>query len=63
MSDLFCMNDFLELHWGYHIWELVAGEMLKDVGQDFLDKIDEIVHCSGFHLLNVLSINSVPSYS
>lgn len=59
LNDLFTMNDFMELHWGYHIWELAAGEMLEEVGKDFLDKIDEIVSESGFHLLLVGSCFSL----
>lgn len=59
LNDLFAMNDFMELHWGYHIWELAAGEMLDEVGKDFLDKIDEIVSDSGFHLLLVGSCFSL----
>lgn len=53
LSDLFAMNDFMELHWGYHIWELAAGEMLDKVGKDFLDKIDDVVGESGFYMLRV----------
>lgn len=53
LSDLFSMNDFMELHWGYHIWELAAAEVIEEVGRDFLDKIDEIIHESGFATLLV----------
>lgn len=24
-NDLFSMNDFSELHWGYHVWEEAAS--------------------------------------
>ena len=47
LGDLHAMNDFMELHWGYHIWELAAGEVLEIVGNDFLDEIDKIIHSSG----------------
>ena len=56
LSDLFSMNDFMELHWGYHIWELAAGEMLKDVGKPFVAEIDNIIHGSGFALSTILSV-------
>lgn len=46
-SDLFSMNDFLEMHWGYHVWEKAATELLEIVGRDFLDEIDKILHTSG----------------
>lgn len=47
LSDLFSMNDFLEIHWGYSIWEKAATIALSEVGKEFLDKIDEIIHFSG----------------
>lgn len=53
LSDLFAMNDFMELHWGYHIWELAAGELIKEVGKEFLDKIDDVIHSNGFNTLLV----------
>jgi hypothetical protein len=50
-SDLFAMNDFMELHWGYQIWEKAAGEVLDVVGKDFLDDVDSIIHQSGVRVL------------
>lgn len=38
------MNDFLEMHWGYRMWELAATELLNVVGKEFLDRIDEIIN-------------------
>ncbi|SNT33336.1 Protein of unknown function [Noviherbaspirillum humi] len=49
--DLFSMNDFMEMHWGYHIWEIAAGEMIKTVGKELLDDIDKIIHTSGLRAL------------
>lgn len=46
-SDLFSMNDFMEMHWGYSIWEQAATELLKEVGKDFLDEIDNVIHSAG----------------
>ncbi|MDT0358941.1 DUF2971 domain-containing protein [Herbaspirillum huttiense F1] len=50
-SDLFSMNDFMEVHWGYHIWEMAAGEVFPVVGKKFLDDIDAIIHESGIRVL------------
>jgi hypothetical protein len=47
LCDLFSMNDYLEMHWGYSIWEKAATELESDVGKDFLDTVDEIIHFSG----------------
>ena len=43
LSDLFSMNDFMEMHWGYSIWEKAASEILDEVGREFLDEIDKII--------------------
>lgn len=48
-SDLFSMNDFLEIHWGYEIWEFAAGELIKKVGKEFLDEIDQIISSTGMY--------------
>ena len=47
MGDLFTMNDYMELHWGYSIWEQVASELMDEFGREFLDKIDQVIHSSG----------------
>jgi hypothetical protein len=54
ISDLFSMNDFLEIHWGYSIWEKAATEIIKDVGEDFLMRIDSIISATGFRT-NILA--------
>jgi hypothetical protein len=54
-SDLFAMNDFLEVRWGYHVWEKAAGELLDKVGREFLDEIDLIIHESGGRMLPLAS--------
>ena len=46
-GDLFSMNDFMEMHWGYSVWEEAATELLDVVGREFLDEIDKIIHSSG----------------
>lgn len=47
LSDIFSMNDFLEMHWGYSIWEDAATNLYKELGKEFIDKVDEILHASG----------------
>ena len=45
-SDVFAMNDFMEMYWGYHMWERAAGAMLASgkVERALVDDIDAIVH-------------------
>ena len=50
--DVFSMNDFMEMHWGYSIWEKSASELLPELGQDFLDAI---FHISGLKALALAS--------
>lgn len=47
LSDLFSMNDFLEIHWGYSIWQKVANEIHDKVGKQFLDEIDKVIYSAG----------------
>lgn len=47
LCDLFTMNDFLEMHWGYSIWEKAANELITDLGHEFIDSIDAIINISG----------------
>jgi hypothetical protein len=47
LSDIFSMNDFLEMHWGYSIWKKAASELLEEFDKEFIEKIDEIIHESG----------------
>jgi hypothetical protein len=58
-SDLFSMNDFMEMHWGYSMWEQAATELLEEVGKEFLDKINEVIHTSGIYGLLVASCYSL----
>lgn len=58
-SDLFSMNDFMEMHWGYSIWEQAATQLFEEVGKDFLDKIGGVIHSSGIHGLLVTSCYSL----
>lgn len=49
------MNDYLEMHWGYSIWERAATELLPEIGKDFLDAIDQVIHFSGLKCLVLAS--------
>jgi len=49
-SDLFSMNDFLEIHWGYHIWEKAANKIYDEVTEEFLENIDKIISGSSLKL-------------
>jgi len=51
LSDIFSMNDFMEMHWGYHRWERAAGNSLDRLGKEFLDSIDQIVSSSSLSIL------------
>ncbi len=50
-SDIFSMNDFMEMHWGYHRWELAAGNSLERLGKEFIDSIDQIISSSSLRIL------------
>lgn len=52
------MNDFMEVYWGYHVWEQAAGLLVDEVGKDFLDTIDEVIHISGVKALALASCMS-----
>ncbi|WP_276225243.1 DUF2971 domain-containing protein [Niabella beijingensis] len=40
------MNDFLEIHWGYSIWEKAANQVVNQVEEGFLERIDSIIKAS-----------------
>ncbi len=50
-NDLFHMNDSLEMHWGYHIWEKVANILIPKYGRDFIDEIDIHLRDCGYKIL------------
>jgi hypothetical protein len=55
-SDLNSMNDFMELHWGYHqVWLPVANKVLDELGRDFIDSVDSILSQSSLHLVRLAS--------
>lgn len=59
LCDLFSMNDYLEMHWGYSIWEKAATELFPKVGKEFLDAVDEVIHFSGIKGLLLASCFSL----
>lgn len=61
LSDLFSMNDGLEIKWGYSIWIEVANILIKDLGHDFIDKIDKEVHLFGLRSLIISASFSMKS--
>ena len=42
-SDVFSMNDFMEMHWGYEVWQSVARKTISDLGKDFIDSVDSVL--------------------
>lgn len=58
-GDVMSMNDFMEMHWGYSVWEDVASKLLDEFGKDFLDRIDDIIHEAGLHGLLIASCFSL----
>lgn len=61
LSDLFSMNDGLEIKWGYSIWIEVANLLFDELGHDFIDKIDKEVHLYGLRSLIISSSFSMKS--
>ncbi len=45
--DIFSMNDFMEMHWGYQVWEHAATELITELGKEFIDNVDLLLHNSG----------------
>lgn len=58
-SDLFSMNDFMEVRWGYQIWEEVATELTGEYGKSFIDAIDLVLHRTGLFALPLASCFSL----
>ncbi len=61
LSDLFSMNDGLEIKWGYSIWIEVANILIEELGHEFIDKIDYNIHNFGAHSLIISSSFSMKS--
>lgn len=54
-NDLFSMNDYMEVHWGYSIWEKVANIVIEEFGFEFVDYIDKRINSTGLRALVVAS--------
>lgn len=59
LCDIFSMNDYMEMHWGYSIWEKVASNLVDTIGYKFIDSIDQIIHESGRKCLVLASCFSL----
>lgn len=57
-SDIFSMNDFMEMHWGHSVWVDVRKELLE-VPLEFLDVIDEHLFTTGMNATTVASCFSL----
>ncbi|MDN3676329.1 DUF2971 domain-containing protein [Flavobacterium paronense] len=49
------MNDYMEVHWGYMIWEKVANNLIEEFGFEFIDYIDQRISSNGIRGLIVAS--------
>ncbi|MGH8565602.1 MAG: DUF2971 domain-containing protein [Gammaproteobacteria bacterium] len=56
-SDLFTMNDFMEMRWGYHMWERAAGAVIGsgEVDKGLIDDIDAVISDSTLRALPLAS--------
>lgn len=61
LSDLFTMNDELEIKWGYSIWEEVANLLLNKFDFEFIDKINKEIHFFGLRSLIISASFSMKS--
>lgn len=59
LTDLFSMNDFLEIHWGYNIWIEVANILIGELGKEFIDMVDQCIHDSGKYGITVAACFSL----
>jgi hypothetical protein len=60
-SDVFAMNDFMEMKWGYSVFEKAATELLDKIPRDFLDRVDEHIGATGNHILPLVTCFSLDS--
>ncbi|WP_101925328.1 MULTISPECIES: DUF2971 domain-containing protein [Luteimonas] len=51
LSDIFSMNDFLEMHWGYARWAHVATKRAENSEAKLVESIDHVVSSSTFNVL------------
>lgn len=53
-SDVFAMNDFQEMHWGYGVFEAAASQLLEEIPREFIDQINIVVHGTGNNILPLI---------
>lgn len=58
-SDVFSMNDFMEMHWGYSIFKRAMSELLKTIPKEFFDRVDDRIAHAGSNILPVVSCFSL----
>lgn len=54
LSDVNTMNDYGEMHWSYRLFVEAANTVLKTVGTDFVEEVDDVVHNAQTRLLPML---------
>lgn len=55
------MNDGLEIKWGYSVWIEVANILIGELGHEFIDEVDKVIHGFGFQSLIISSSFSMKS--
>lgn len=58
-SDVFSMNDSLEVHWGYRIFEKASSELLSNIPKIFFDEVDKEVIDAGKNVLPLVACFSL----
>ena len=58
-SDVYSMNDFMEMHWGYKQWENCANDLAPELGNEFLNSVDEILSHSSLRFTPLASCFSI----
>ena len=53
--DLYSMNDFMEMHWGYQLWRQIVEEVRGTVDSEVLRDIHEVVSTARRHHLPLAS--------
>lgn len=55
LSDINTMNDFSERHWAYDRFIEAANLVIGQVGRDFIDRIDSVMHHAGYNNLSLVA--------
>lgn len=54
LSDINTMNDFGEMHWAYDRFMEAANNVINEIGESFISKVDEIISTSQQRVLPML---------